>query len=281
MKCVCYESCHSLLAPRERKRVAIIICLLFTHIHTIYLILSTLPRTNPFHDNLSFANCAIPCTVTIAVCAWIFSLVGNFNCDFISIDTTVGGNQYSLGFGMWLYQGWAYLVDSGTIYYAQTCYGYSGNASPDAKWKTAQAFSIISVVIGAVAMIGNCFALLGSSNPSKGYSLFAVAYLFCCLSQGLTLLFLQSNACQGNPIFDAELPTDTIFECNLAWGGKVSAVATAFWFLAACMEGCVGMIYKGGMDDEEQEAAALDDELKDAEAPKKGPLVTEGGNHEA
>jgi hypothetical protein len=227
---------------------------------------------NPYRENLSLSNAALPCTIVMAVCAWVLSLVGNFNCDFISIDTTVEDRQYSLGFGMWLYQGWTYLADSGTVYYQQTCFRYPEDLNADAKWKTAQAFSIVTAVIGAVVMILNCCALLGSPNPSKGFSIFAVAYLFCCLSQGLTLLFLQSDACQANPIFEAEqVPADATSECNMAWGAKSSIAATVLWFLAACMECCVGITYK----DTDDEGPAIT-EPKEAEEPKEGPMVEEG-----
>lgn len=82
--------------------------------------------------------------------AWILTLVANFTCSWFTIDLMLDSFDYMLGFGMWGYQGWEYVAatdgdGTGTIYYHQTCYTYGGYAiNPDAKWKTAQAFSIIA-----------------------------------------------------------------------------------------------------------------------------------------
>jgi hypothetical protein len=63
----------------------------------------------------------------------------------MTLDVTVGSYEYFLGrFGMWSYQGWSYIVQSGTIYYERMCFQYSDTIDPDSKWKSAQAFSIIA-----------------------------------------------------------------------------------------------------------------------------------------
>lgn len=69
----------------------------------------------------------------MAFMAWICSLVSNFTCDYITIDVTLNNLEYFLGFGMWNYQGWSYLVEQGTVYYARTCFAYSDAVTPDAK----------------------------------------------------------------------------------------------------------------------------------------------------
>ena len=69
----------------------------------------------------------------MAFIAWICSLICNFTCEFITVDVQVGGLAFYLGYGMWNYQGWSYLVQEGTIYYASTCNAYSDAVSQDAK----------------------------------------------------------------------------------------------------------------------------------------------------
>ena len=187
----------------------------------------------------SLLQCLTP---FMAFSAWICSFVANFACEFITIDVTLNNYQYFLGFGLWNYQGWSYLVQNGTIYYTRTCFAYSNNVHPDPMWKTAQAFSIISVVIGGLAMCFNC-CVICTPNPSKGYQLFSLFYLFTCLSQGLTFLFLKSNACKNNPIYNIGLAveiTSLSAECNLSWGANTGIASTVLWFLTALMMCCIG-----------------------------------------
>lgn len=106
--------------------------------------------TQSITDNLkqpSILQCVTPFSAAIA---WICTLAANFTCEFFTIDVVINNLQYFLGFGMWSYQGWTWVAagdgdgTGGTIYYAQTCYQYGDAISPDSKWKSAQAFSIIA-----------------------------------------------------------------------------------------------------------------------------------------
>jgi len=210
-----------------------------------------------------------------AFLAWVCSLVSNFTCDYITIDVTVGGLQYYLGFGFFNYQGWSYLVQQGTIYYARTCYTYSDAVSPDPKWKTAQAFAIISVVIGGIAMCFNC-CIICTPNPSKGFQCFSLLYLFTCLSQGLTFLFLKSDACQNNPIYNIELPVEVVevsADCNLSWGANTGIAATVLWFLCACFMCCIGFKESKGASDESNavEEQAMEEAEKEHPAAVNDP----------
>lgn len=208
----------------------------------------------------------------MAFVAWICSLVANFTCDYITIDVVINDLKYYLGFGFWNYQGWSYLVQEGTIYYSRTCYKYGDQVSHDSKWKAAQAFSIISVVIGCLAMCFNC-CVICTPNPSKGYQCFSLLYLFTCLSQGLTFLFLKSNACQNNPLANVELPpeiTSAGAECNLSWGANTGIAATVLWFVTACMMCCIGFKESKGAADEEiidEEEVVVAEKAVPAEEP--------------
>jgi len=210
-----------------------------------------------------------------AFLAWICSLVANFTCDYITIDLTitnetVGTLTYYLGFGFWNYQGWSYLVQEGTIYYARTCYTYSDLVNPDAKWKSAQAFSIIAVVIGGLAMCFNC-CVICTPTPAKWYQCFSLLYLFTCLSQALTFLFLSSNACQNNPVYNLESDlveiTGGSAKCSLSWGANTGIAATVLWFVTACMMCCVGFKESKGADSyDEPEDVPIQAEKKEAAA---------------
>lgn len=197
--------------------------------------------TQSVYENIKEPSIFQCITPFVAFLAWICSLVANFTCEFMTLDVTVGGSAYFLGFGMWSYQGWSYLVQSGNIYYSQTCFQYSDTVDPDAKWKSAQAFSIIAVIVGGLAACFNC-CVICTPNPSRGYQCFALLYLFACLSQGLTFLFVQSDACLNNPIFNLELDNVTVLgvSCNLSWGANTSIAATVLWFVSACMMCCMG-----------------------------------------
>lgn len=110
-------------------------------------------------------------------------------------------------------------------------------------------------------MCFNC-CVICTPNPSRGYQCFSLLYLFTCLSQGLTFLFLQSNACNDNPVYNLQLPasdtTSTI--CSLGWGAKTSIAATALWFVTAVMMCCVGfMESKDAAGSDENEDAAKED----------------------
>jgi hypothetical protein len=184
----------------------------------------------------------------------------------MTLDVTVGGSAYFLGFGMWSYQGWSYLVQSGNIYYSQTCFQYSDTVDPDSKWKSAQAFSIIAVIVGGLAACVNC-CVICTPNPSRGYQCFALLYLFACLSQGLTFLFVQSDACLNNPIFNLELDNVTVLgvSCNLSWGANISIAATVLWFVSACMMCCMGF------KESKTSAAAGDSADVDEEPAEEAP----------
>jgi hypothetical protein len=101
--------------------------------------------------------------------------------------------------------------------------------------------SPFSVIVGGLAACFNC-CVICTPNPSRGYQCFALLYLFACLSQGLTFLFVQSDACLNNPIFNLELDNVTVLgvSCNLSWGANTSIAATVLWFVSACMMCCMG-----------------------------------------
>jgi hypothetical protein len=126
--------------------------------------------------------------------------------------------------------------------------------------------AFFSVVVGGLAACVNC-CVICTANPSRGYQCFALLYLFACLSQGLTFLFLQSDACLNNPIFNLELDNISILDasCNLSWGANTSIAATVLWFLTACMMCCIG--FKESKSSAAGDGGDVDEEP--AEAPEE------------
>lgn len=67
-----------------------------------------------------------------------------------------------------------------------------------------------------------------------------MAYVFLTMAvfQGLTLIFLQSNACQSNPLLPTLAEDQSVLysnTCNFGWGTKVNIAAVVFWFVAAVL----------------------------------------------
>ena len=117
-------------------------------------------------------------------------------------------------------------------------------------------------------MIFNC-CVICTANPAKGYQCFALLYLFTCLSQGLTFLFLQSDACQNNPIVNVELGAAST-ACNLSWGANLNIAATVLWFVCACLMCCIGFRESKGASEESHDAE--DQAMEEAEKEDPGDV---------
>lgn len=176
----------------------------------------------------------------IAAFAFIVSLFAGVYCHFISFMSNEGGdNPITLNFGIWYYQGWSVVNSNiqGTVI-LETCYNYPEGTSFDSNWKSAMAFSIITLVMGGVVTFWTLLA--GCFYPSKkAFQAGGLIYLLCCLFQGLTLLFLDSNACHNNPLMSglqAQIPNSRLTfpsSCSMAAGAKCAIAGTVLWFVAA------------------------------------------------
>ena len=113
------------------------------------------------------------------------------------------------------------------------CLDYPDSVDIDAKWKTARAFSIIAPVIGGFvtffAWTTPCMSFSQALWKQGG-----CLFLFTSFCQGLTLLFLGSNACLNNPLVVASGSPypDT---CKLDWGAKLNISSVVFWFIAGAL----------------------------------------------
>ena len=180
-----------------------------------------------------------------AVIAFTLSLISGVLCHFVSFTST-GSTPITIHFGLWYYQGWAFVQDQiqGTVL-LESCYHYPDGTNIDSKWKTAAAFSIIALIIGGVttfwALLTGCMFPAEGGYTAKDVTKNGFVYLFICLCQGLTLLFLQSNACTNNSLLAGleeqvpDMKLDFPETCSLAAGANCSIAATVLWFVAAVL----------------------------------------------
>ncbi|KAL7553910.1 hypothetical protein ACHAWF_017262 [Thalassiosira exigua] len=174
----------------------------------------------------------------LAAIAFVLSLFAGVYCKFISFTST-GENPITLYFGIWYYQGWSAVENpvQGTVI-LESCLNYPDGTNLDSKWRSAMAFSAMTLIIGGVVTF---WALLaGCLYPSRGtYKAGGGLYMLCCLFQGLSLLLLNSNACHNNNLLgmvqkqvpDASLAFPS--SCSMAYGAKCAIAATVMWFVTA------------------------------------------------
>mmetsp|Transcript_98 Transcript_98/g.211 ORF Transcript_98/g.211 Transcript_98/m.211 type:complete len:253 (-) Transcript_98:371-1129(-) len=184
-----------------------------------------------------FFSVVLP-TVLAAV-ALILSACAAIDCAFVQfvIPPATYGHEHV---GLWGYQWW----DREKHKYI--CLAYPEEMVIDGKWKAARGFSCLALTFGAVAVANEllrtckrcccrkllstrvrCCANVGASVRHQEPNL----YLACSLCSSLSLLFLHSNACQHNKIFN--LMGD--HACRLSTGAKCTYAAMALWFGASSL----------------------------------------------
>ena len=171
----------------------------------------------------------------IATIALVLSFVSNIWCETIKFTPEVG-NLPTRSFGPFYSKEivTTQISSGGSTYLAvgQACISYAGGIDKDSKWKTTQAFAIIACIFGGVAVFWTWLApclYFGSST----WKCVGMTFIFCSIFQGLTLLFLQSNACKNNSSFqDSEFYPD---ECSWDWGTSTNISAVVLWFVAGAL----------------------------------------------
>ena len=111
------------------------------------------------------------------------------------------------------------------------CVNLPSSVYLDPKWKTTQAFAIITAIIGGVALFWTCLSPCGNVSD-RSWRMLGLVFLFCSITQGLTLLFLESNACKDNSMMDGVSYTGT---CEWDWGTKTNISSVVFWFVAGIL----------------------------------------------
>ena len=165
-----------------------------------------------------------------------------YSCNFIQFTDISGTSEpISREFGIWQYQYWSMVFTVDADYIVKTCHGYNEEDIVfDASWKAAKAFSIMTFIFAIGILIAYCVAACADFEGGGEYSgtsqIMVPIYLIVALCQGLTLLFLNSNACKDNGLVDENLASGTIEfpdQCSLGPGAKIVISATVFWACAA------------------------------------------------
>lgn len=113
------------------------------------------------------------------------------------------------------------------------CSTYPESQSIGSALRTARAMSIISPFL-VVASLFLCFlASRGNStkNASTAGALGTFLMVLATITQGLTLLVLESDLC-----FHNSLSAQTVTSCTLLYGAKISIAAVLFFFTSAMMQ---------------------------------------------
>lgn len=216
----------------------------------------------------------LPISILSATIALSLSCIGAFGCNFVEFVTpslqwvqgpyrntdssarilSTTHNQS----GIWSYEWW----DSTNQQY--TCHPYPDSIVIDAKWKASRVLSTVTIVLGGLCLLSflinatmNFFVLRPRRRKQQYlYQLYATICLIACICETFSLVFLRSNGCQNNVIFNL-MRNHT---CQLSTGAKCTYVAMFFWFTA----GTVIMLDTSDIiepSDREEEDANLEESL--------------------
>lgn len=116
----------------------------------------------------------------------------------------------------------------------KACVMLSSSVYKDANWKTTQAFAIITAIVGGVTLFWTWLSPCLNRGASF-WKMCGFAYILCSIFQGLTLLFLQSDACHNNTLINTQSVSYYNDTCVWDWGTKTNISSVVFWFLAGSL----------------------------------------------
>lgn len=172
--------------------------------------------------------------------AVILMLIGLVLCDFVQFTAEAASESepaVSRGFGLWGYRHWSAASTSadGTVaYLVESCAAYPLAMRPDAAWQAARAFAVLAVLFALLVLVfkfGVSFTKDGVT-AAKRERCAAPLFLLVALCQGLTLLFLRSDACRDNLLVELGA-LDFPATCRLSTGARLCIASMVFWLLAA------------------------------------------------
>lgn len=176
----------------------------------------------------------------VALVAFGLSIMSNFWCETIAFEPLLGDGENAVLPTRTFAPFYAreILVNSVStsgkeyLVVAPRCVSLPDGLTKDAKWKTTQAFAIITVIIGGVmlfwTLLAPCLNMGNQFWKKAGF-----LYIFCSLTQGLTLLFLQSNACLDNSSISSRPAYSG--DCKWDWGTRTNITSVVFWFIAGVL----------------------------------------------
>jgi len=135
--------------------------------------------------------------------------------------------------------------------------------------------------VGALATFGMMSSTCGLLENTMVWKPYTGALLLACFSQGMSLIFLKSNACIDRSLSLASSPgnstdiTANLSTCKLGSGGIVGVVALCLWFLTALISGKVAV---GGVGEDrgvskEEVAEEVAEKVVEMEEQARAPEI--------
>lgn len=183
-------------------------------------------------------------SAALATAAFVLTIVGSIRCRYISFKSTFDSRR-SINFGIWYYESFTVQAQNTTDpgYYIYTsCTHYPEWVSIDSSWKATRVFVVLAFVIGLVFLVISIVASYARPHPAK--AIVGPGLLLASLMQGLSLLFLDSNACKNNPMMAVLNGQDSPWKslgfpahCGMDTGAKC-AIASTVLYLVSSMASC-------------------------------------------
>lgn len=180
-------------------------------------------------------------SMLLATIAFTLSSIGTFGCNFVEfVSPTLQPAEASSSLrivasthnqsGIWSYNWW----DSEAKQYK--CHSYPETVEIDKKWKLSRLLSSLSIMFGGLYLLSvPIYYMLNSYHQSTRrkkkqypYQFWGTICLISCVCETFTLIFLRSNGCQDNVIFNLMRNHN----CTLSTGAKCTYAAIVFWLLA-------------------------------------------------
>jgi hypothetical protein len=181
----------------------------------------------------------------IASFAAMTSALASFWCQTIKFTPLVPNNSNGnitivsdpVQVGMWYRQETQWNTINGYLISRSVCVDYASQSDIDSPWKTARAFSIMSLVIGGLITVLLWLTPCLMSISLAHWQLCIVLLILVTLFQGLTFMIFQSDLCSDNSIALTGLPSQSqnLFEDECEWddGTTANVISTVLWFLTA------------------------------------------------
>ena len=179
-------------------------------------------KNNPQLD--SFVSKVVPLMALIFI-AFICTIMSNNVCQFVEIKLKGKYDYITLEQGIWQGQIDKFQID------IDTCRRYR-NSPFDTNWHLARAFSVISQILSCCLFILSCELMKFKYDHERRIAL-AVTCMELALTQGFTLLFVNSIACLHMEIPEQYDEVDS--SCHYSSGFFMAIFTILMWCLAAAL----------------------------------------------
>lgn len=176
-------------------------------------------------------------TALFALTAFILLLVTVLQCNFAKFIDADDADVVR-EFGIYYYQAFSTVLTNEGTYIVKACVEYPASVELDSSWKASRAFLVLAFILAVMILLFKLVLGCSSQPEKKGYTglgkFVPLGYLLTAIFQGLSLLFLNSNACKNNNLISMEDQTiDWNDTCTISTGAKCFISATVVWFCAA------------------------------------------------